>query len=181
MKRCSWANSDLLIQYHDEIWGKEEHNDQQLFKMLILEGLQAGLSWEIVLKKEKAYEEAIDQFDYAKIALYDNQKIEELLLNPLLIRNRRKMNGLVKNAIAFMKVQKEYGSFNQYIWSFTDFKQVKHQYINESDIPSQDELSQTISKDLKKKGFTFVGPTIIYSFMQAIGIYNDHIIDCDFY
>lgn len=181
MKRCSWAYSDILIKYHDEVWGKEEHDEQQLFKMLILEGLQAGLSWEIILKKEKAYQEAIDDFDYKKIALYDDQKMEELLSNPLLIRNKRKMNALKKNAIAFLEVQKEYGSFNHYIWSFVNHKQVKHHYIHESDIPSKDDLSEKISKDLKKKGFIFVGPTIIYSYLQAMGIYNDHVIDCDFY
>lgn len=181
MKRCSWAYSDILIKYHDEVWGKEEHDEKQLFKMLILEGLQAGLSWEIILKKEKAYQEAIDDFDYHKIASYDDKKMEELLTNPLLIRNKRKMNALKKNANAFLNVQKEYGSFDKYIWSFVDHKQVKHHYVYESDIPTKDELSEEISKDLKKKGFIFVGPTIIYSYLQAIGIYNDHVVDCDFY
>lgn len=181
MKRCKWAQSDISIKYHDEVWGKEEHDDQQLFKMLILEGLQAGLSWEIVLKKEEAYNQAIDNFDYHKIALYDNRKIEELLMNPLLIRNKRKMNALVKNAKAYIEVQEEYDSFDRYIWSFVNNKQIKHHYTDEKDIPSYDELSIKISKDLKKKGFSFVGPTIIYSYLQAIGIYNDHVVDCDFY
>lgn len=181
MKRCKWAYSDILVKYHDEIWGKEEHTEKQLFKMLILEGLQAGLSWEIVLKKEEAYKEAIDDFDYYKIALYDEEKIEDLLQDSRLIRNRRKMNALVKNAKAFIKVQKEYKSFDEYIWSFVDYKQVKHHYTDEKDIPASDDLSTKISKDLKKKGFTFVGPKIIYSYLQAIGIYNDHVIDCDFY
>ena len=181
MKRCKWAYSDILIKYHDEVWGKEEHREKQLFKMLILEGLQAGLSWEIVLKKEEAYKDAIDDFDYEMIALYDEHKIEELLKNEKLIRNKRKMNALVKNSKAFIEVQKEYGSFDKYIWGFVDNKQIKHHYINEKDIPASDELSERISKDLKKKGFTFVGPTIIYSYLQAIGIYNDHVVDCDFY
>lgn len=181
MKRCQWASSNILIKYHDEIWGKEEHDDQQLFKMLILEGLQAGLSWEIILKKEEAYELAIDHFDYHKIAYYDEKKINELLNNKMLIRNKRKMNGIVKNAKAFLQIQKDYQSFNNFIWSYVDYKQIKHHYHKEEEIPAYDELSTKISNDLKKKGFIFVGPTIIYSFLQAIGIYNDHVIDCDFY
>lgn len=181
MKRCNWAYSDILIKYHDEVWGKEQHDEIQLFKMLILEGLQAGLSWEIVLKKEEAYCQAIDNFDYHKIAMYDENKITELLNNKLLIRNKRKMNALVKNAKAFLKIQEEYGSFDSYIWSYVGYHQIKHSYVNEEDVLGYDELSTKISNDLKKKGFLFVGPTIIYSYLQAIGIYNDHIIDCDFY
>lgn len=181
MKRCQWAYSDILMKYHDEVWGIPEHDDQQLFKMLILEGLQAGLSWEIILKKEKAYSEAIDDFDFHLIAKYNDSKIEELLMNKELIRNKRKMNALVKNAKAFIEVQKQYGSFDEYIWSYVNYKQVKHHYEYEKDVPSFDDLSIEISKDLKKKGFIFVGPTIVYSYLQAIGIYNDHVIDCDFY
>lgn len=181
MKRCKWAYSDILIKYHDKVWGRPQHDDKQLFKMLILEGLQAGLSWEIVLKKEDSYSKAIDDFDYYKIAKYDNYKIEELLSNKELIRNKRKMDALVKNAVAFIDVQKQYGSFDAYIWSYVDYKQIKHSYRYEEDIPAYDDLSMKISKDLKKKGFTFVGPTIIYSYLQAIGIYNDHVVDCDFY
>ena len=181
MKRCKWAYSDILIKYHDEVWGKEQHDEKQLFKMLILEGLQAGLSWEIVLKKEDAYSQAVDDFDFCKIALYDEKKIEDLLNNKLLIRNKRKMNALIKNAKAFIEVEKEFGSFDNYIWSYVDNKQIKHHYIHEEDVPSYDELSTRISKDLKKRGFIFVGPTIIYSYLQAIGIYNDHIVECDFY
>lgn len=181
MKRCAWAYSDELREYHDHVWGVAQHDETMLFKMLILEGLQAGLSWEIVLKKEQAYEKALDSFDYRKIATYDNQKYEELMNTPLLIKNKLKMKAIITNAIAFMKVQEEMGSFDCYIWGFVDYQQVKHHYHNSKEIPSYDELSTRISTDLKKRGFKFVGPTIIYSYLQAIGIYNDHEIDCDFY
>lgn len=181
MKRCVWAYSDILIDYHDHIWGKPQHDERMLFKMLILEGLQAGLSWEIILKKEKAYEEALDHFDYIKISQYDHQKYEELMNTPLLIKNKLKMKSIITNAQAFIKVQKEYKTFDSYIWSFTNGKQIKHRYVHSSDVPTYDELSTQISIDLKKKGFRFVGPTIVYSYLQAIGIYNDHEIDCDFY
>ena len=181
MKRCAWAYSDILIKYHDEVWGKEEHDDKKLYKMLILEGLQAGLSWEIILKKEEAYENAIDHFDYHKIALYDDIKIIELLNTPGLIKNTLKMNAIVKNAKAFIKIQEEFGSFDYYIWSYVHHASVKHCYAHSSDVPTCDELSTVISKDLKKRGFSFVGPTIIYSYLQAIGIYNDHEIECDLY
>lgn len=180
MKRCAWANSDFLKKYHDEIWGKEEHDDKFLFKMLILEGLQAGLSWEIILKKEDAYCKAIDNFDYLKISKYGKEKIEELLKNPLLIRNKLKMNAIVKNANAFIQVQKEFGSFDKYIWNYVDYKQIDHHYTSSDEVPAYDDLSLKISKDLKKRGFSFVGPTIIYSYLQAIGIYNDHEIDCKY-
>lgn len=181
MKRCVWAYSDELREYHDYIWGKEQHDETMLFKMLILEGLQAGLSWEIVLKKEKAYEEALDAFDYHIIANYDEQKYNELMLSPILIKNKLKMKAIISNAYAFIKVQEEYGSFDKYIWSYVNYEQVKHQYTTTKEQPTFDELSTTISKDLKNKGFKFIGPTIIYSYLQAIGIYNDHELDCDFY
>jgi DNA-3-methyladenine glycosylase I len=180
MKRCSWANSQIMKDYHDNVWGKEQHDDQQLFKMLILEGLQAGLSWEIILKKEKDYEKAIDHFDYYKIALYDENKLNELLLNPKLIRNKIKMNSIITNAKAFIKVIEEYGSFDHYIWAYVNYKQIDHQYHTSKEIPSYDELSTKISNDLKKKGFKFVGPTIIYSYMQAIGMINDHELTCEY-
>lgn len=180
MKRCAWAYSDILIKYHDEVWGKPQHNERELYKMLILEGLQAGLTWELILKKEDAYEKALDHFDYQKISLYDDEKIEELLNTPILIKNRLKMNAIVKNAKAFLCVQEQYGSFDNYIWSYVDYKPIKHHYQHSKDVPAYDELSLKISKDLKKKGFSFVGKTIIYSYLQAIGIYNDHEMNCDF-
>lgn len=181
MKRCAWAYNEILVDYHDHIWGRQQHDEKMLFKMLILEGLQAGLSWEIILKKEKAYEDALDCFDYQKIAQYDDEKYNELMQTPHLIKNKLKMKAIIKNAQAFLEVQQKYGSFDQYIWSFVDYQQIKHHYATSEDVPSYDELSTTISKDLKKKGFCFVGPTIIYSYLQAIGIYNDHEVDCDFY
>ncbi len=181
MKRCAWAKNQLLNDYHDHIWGKPQHDEKMLFKMLILEGLQAGLSWEIILKKEEAYRQALDDFDYKKIALYDERKYEELMNTPYLIKNKLKMKAIITNAKAFLGVQKEFQSFDSYIWSFVDFKPIAHTYQASSDVPSFDELSTRISHDLKKRGFRFVGPTIIYSYLQAIGIYNDHEIDCDFY
>lgn len=181
MKRCAWAYSDELREYHDYVWGIPQHDEVMLYKMLILEGLQAGLSWEIILKKEKAYEEALDGFDYQKIAQYDEDKYNELMNTPLLIKNKLKMRAIISNAIAFIKVQDEFGTFDNYIWSFVDFQPIKHGYKTSKEVPAYDELSEKISKDLKKRGFKFIGPTIIYSYLQAIGIYNDHEKDCDFY
>ncbi|MEG0276610.1 MAG: DNA-3-methyladenine glycosylase I [Coprobacillus sp.] len=181
MKRCAWAYSDELREYHDKIWGKEQHDEVMLYKMLVLEGLQAGLSWEIVLKKEKAYEEALDNFDYHMIAGYDEDKYNELMETPVLIKNKLKMKSIILNAHAFIEVQKEYGSFDKYIWSYVNNQQVKHSYHSSKEVPAFDDLSTQISKDLKKKGFRFVGPTIIYSYLQAIGIYNDHEVECAFY
>lgn len=181
MKRCAWAYNDELKDYHDHVWGKPQHDEVMLYKMLILEGLQAGLSWEIILKKEKAYEKALDNFDYHQIALYDEAKYDELMKTPLLIKNKLKMKAIISNAQAFIRVQKEYESFDQYIWSYVHYQPIQHHYQNSQDVPAYDELSTQISQDLKKKGFKFVGPTIIYSYLQAIGIYNDHEIDCDFY
>ena len=177
MKRCSWVTSEVLKQYHDEIWGIPTHDEKQLYKMLILEGLQAGLSWEVILKKEHLYDKALDHYDYHKISQYDEDKYNELMNTDGLIKNKLKMKSIIQNAKAFIKVQEEYGSFDHYIWSYTDYKTIVHYYDT---LVSFDDLSITISKDLKKKGFTFVGPTIIYSYLQAIGIYNDHDIDCDF-
>lgn len=181
VKRCAWAYNEDLIKYHDEVWGIPEHDEKMLYKMLILEGLQAGLSWDIILKKEKAYEEALDGFDYQKIACYDEKEYQRLMETPILIKNKLKMKAIINNAQVFMNVQKEYGSFDNYIWSYTNYQQIKHHYHHSKDVPPFDELSTQISNDLKKKGFKFVGPTIIYSYLQAIGIYNDHEVDCDFY
>ena len=181
MKRCAWAYNDELREYHDHIWGQPQHDEVMLYRMLILEGLQAGLSWDIVLKKEKAYEQALDHFEYEKIAKYNEDKYQELMQTPLLIKNKLKMKAIITNAQAFIKVQDEFKSFDHYIWSYVNFKPIKHHYHSSSEVPAFDELSQLISKDLKKRVFKFVGPTIIYSYLQAIGIYNDHEIDCDFY
>lgn len=180
MKRCAWAYSDELKEYHDHIWGKPQHDEKMLFRMLILEGLQAGLSWEVVLKKEKAYEKALDYFNFHKIAQYQEEKYNELMETPLLIKNKLKMRAIISNAKAFIRVQEEFGSFDKYIWSYVGYQQIVHDYSTGQDVPSFDELSTEISHDLKKRGFKFVGPTIIYSYLQAIGIYNDHELTCDF-
>ncbi len=181
MKRCQWAYNERLRKYHDHVWGKPEHDERQLYKMLILEGLQAGLSWDIILKKESLYEQALDHFDYHLIALYDQNKYNELMHTEGLIKNHLKMQAIITNAKAFLDIQKQYGSFDYFIWSYVHHKPVLHHYQSSQDIPAFDELSTQISKDLKKHGFRFVGPTIIYSYLQAIGIYNDHEINCDFY
>jgi DNA-3-methyladenine glycosylase I len=177
MNRCRWANPNnkKYLDYHDNEWGIESHDDNYLFEMLLLESFQAGLSWECVLNKREAFRNAFDSFDYNKIAKYDNKKIEELINNKDIIRNKLKVNASVKNAKVFIEIQKEYGSFDKYIWSFTNGKIIK----NETDeFKPTSKLSDDISKDLKKRGMTFVGSTIIYSYLQAIGIINDHEINC---
>lgn len=181
MKRCQWADNEYLQAYHDNVWGKPQHDERQLYKMLILEGLQAGLSWDIILKKESFYDQALDYFDYHRIALYDQKKYEKLMQTDGLIKNRLKMQAIITNAKAFLEIQKLYGSFDSFIWSYVDNQPIVHHYKSSRDIPAFDDLSTQISKDLKKYGFRFVGPTIIYSYLQAIGIYNDHEINCDFY
>lgn len=179
MQRCSWStNEDIYIRYHDEEWGVPVHDDRKLFEFLILEGAQAGLSWITILKRREAYRDAFDQFDPEKVARYDETKIEELLQRSDLIRNKLKIRSAVTNAQAFLKVQDEFGSFDQYIWSFVDGKPVQNKWEKLSEIPAQTPLSVKISKDLKKRGFKFVGPTIVYAHMQATGMVNDHLVDC---
>nr|WP_228492083.1 DNA-3-methyladenine glycosylase I [Prolixibacter sp. NT017] len=179
MHRCSWStNEDIYIRYHDEEWGVPVHDDRKLFEFLILEGAQAGLSWITILKRREAYRDAFDQFDPEKVARYDAAKIEELLQRPDLIRNRLKINSAVTNAQAFLKVQEEFGSFDKYIWSFVDGKPIQNKWKKLNEIPAQTRLSVKISKDLKKRGFKFVGPTIVYAHMQATGMVNDHLVDC---
>ncbi|MCD7951172.1 MAG: DNA-3-methyladenine glycosylase I [Erysipelotrichaceae bacterium] len=178
MNRCSWAKSDLMIAYHDHEWGVPLHDEKALFELLILEGLQAGLSWEIVLKKRELYREAVDNFDYQKISMYDENKYDELMNTSGLIKNKLKMKAIISNAQAYIKIQEEFGSFDIYIWSYVNNQQIIHEYEHFSEAPTFDDLSTEISKDLKKYGFKFVGPTIIYSYLQAIGIYDDHEISC---
>ncbi|MCP3966248.1 MAG: DNA-3-methyladenine glycosylase I [Lentisphaerae bacterium] len=180
MKRCKWCdeNSKLYTEYHDHEWGIPVHEDIKLFEMLILEGMQAGLSWLTILRKRENFRAAFDDFDYRKIALYDTEKITELLQNTGIIRNRLKINTVIKNAQAFLNIQHEFESFDNYIWKFVDFKPIQNNFKKTEDIPAQTELSKGISKDLKKRGMNFVGPTIIYSFMQAVGMVNDHEISC---
>ena len=178
--RCGWAKGEKDILYHDTEWGVPSHDDGYIFEMLILEGFQAGLSWNTILQKRENFRKAFDNFDYKKIAEYDTTKLSELLKNEGIIRNRLKINSTVTNAIAFMKVQKEFGSFAEYIWNFTDNKRIINKWKELSEVPATSELSDKISKDLKKRGFKFVGSTIIYSFLQAIGIIDDHLISCPY-
>lgn len=178
MKRCHWVNENnpLYVKYHDEEWCKPSHEDNYLFEMLMLESFQAGLSWECILNKRENFKVAFDNFDYHKIANYNENKIKELLENTGIIRNKLKIAASINNAKVFMTIQKEFTSFDNYIWSFTNNKIIK----NESEEPiSSSPLSDEISKDLKKRGMKFVGTTIIYSYLQAIGIINDHEKDCD--
>ena len=178
MKRCSWATNDLNIGYHDTEWGVPLHDDRGLFEFLILEGAQAGLSWDTILRKRDNYRAAFDNFDVAKVAKYTDAKCAKLLLNEGIIRNRLKIASAVSNAKAFLRVQKEFGSFDKYIWSFVDAKPLvgKRKVIGE--VPAKTEISYTLSKDLKKRGFNFVGSTIMYAFMQATGMVNDHLTTC---
>ena len=177
--RCSWAKEDpLLIEYHDNEWGSPIHNDNLLFEFLVLEGAQAGLSWVTVLKKRENYREAFDNFDPAKIAGYNDVKVEELMDNPGIIRNRRKILSAIINAKAVLNIQEEFGSFDSYIWQFVGGKAIQNKWKRTEDLPPFTFESENMSKDLKKRGFTFVGPTICYAFMQAVGMVNDHVVDC---
>jgi len=178
--RCGWAKGEKDILYHDTEWGVPSHDDRYIFEMLILEGFQAGLSWNTILQKRENFRKAFDNFDYRKMAEYDEMKLNELLKNEGIIRNRLKINSTVTNARAFMKVQEEFGSFAKYIWNFTDNKRIINKWKELSEVPATSELSDKISKDLKKRGFKFVGSTIIYSFLQAIGIIDDHLINCPY-
>ena len=179
--RCGWElSSDKMKAYHDHRWCKPEHDDQELFAMLILEGAQAGLSWSTIINREENYRKAIDEIDPQVVAAYDEDKIRELMQNEGIIRNRRKMEAAVLNARAFLEVQKEFGSFDRYIWSFTNGEVIDHHLQRLEDVPAATELSEKVSKDLKKRGFKFVGPTIVYSYLQGIGVYNDHLESCDF-
>ena len=179
-KRCQWVSlkNPLYLKYHDEEWGVPVHDDKKLFAKLILDGAQAGLSWFTILKKRENYKKAFDGWDYKKIAKYDEGKIGELLKNKGIVRNKLKIESVIKNAKSFMDIQKEFGSFDKYIWGFVNGKTIQNKFKKMSDLPAKTELSDTISKDLKKRGMNFVGPTIIYAYMQAIGIVNDHTVDC---
>ncbi len=178
MKRCTWASNELNIPYHDTEWGVPVHDDRRSFEFLILEGAQAGLSWDTILRKREAYRVAFDNFDAAKVARYSEAKCTKLMLNEGIIRNRLKIASAVRNAKAFLEVQKEFGSFDKYIWGFVDYKPLDNKLKNHADVPAKTEISDAISKDLKKRGFNFVGSTIIYAFMQATGIVNDHLTSC---
>ena len=176
--RCSWATNDLSIRYHDEEWGTPTHDDATLFEFLILEGAQAGLSWDTILKKRENYRAAFDHFDPKKIARYDSRKVQSLMNNADIIRNRLKIASAIQNAKAFLKVQDEFGSFDAYIWQFTGESPIVNSRRSMSEVPARTPESDAMSKDIKKRGFSFVGTTICYAFMQAVGMVNDHLIGC---
>ncbi len=179
MKRCDWANSNSLeMEHHDKEWGVPIHDDRLLFEMLILESAQAGLSWVTILKKRKGYRSAFDNFDAKKIAKYTDKKFEKLLHNPDIVRHKQKISATIENAKQFLKIQDEHGSFDTYIWSFIEGKPIKNKWKSASDVPASTSISEAMSKDLKKRGFKFVGPTTCYAFMQAVGMVNDHLISC---
>ncbi|MDD2402509.1 MAG: DNA-3-methyladenine glycosylase I, partial [Clostridia bacterium] len=178
-KRCDWAGTDpLYIAYHDEEWGAPVHDDRLLFEFLVLEGAQAGLSWITILKKREAYRQAFDNFDPVRVAEYSEEKVQALLNNPGIIRNKRKIYSAIQNARAFLDIKSEYKTFDQYIWQFVGGKPIKNNWKGTKDVPTETKESSKMSKDLKKRGFTFVGPTICYAYMQAVGMVNDHVIDC---
>lgn len=178
ISRCTWASNDLNIPYHDAEWGVPLHDDRALFEFLVLEGAQAGLSWDTILRKRENYRKAFDNFEPAKVARYSEAKCAKLLQNEGIIRNRLKIASAVRNAKAFLAVQKEFGSFDAYIWAFIGGKPVVNKWKNVGDVPAKTEISDAISKDLKKRGFNFVGSTIMYAFMQATGMVNDHLTTC---
>lgn len=178
-KRCEWPGTDpLYVDYHDNEWGVPVHDDRQLFEMIVLDGAQAGLSWITILRRRESYREAFDNFDVRKVALYDDRKIERLLQDPGIIRNRLKVNSAVKNAQAFLRVVEEFGTFDEYIWGFTGHRTIHNRWKALSELPAKTPESDAMSKDLKKRGFSFVGSTICYAFMQAAGMVNDHVNDC---
>ena len=179
--RCDWANSDQRMQqYHDVEWGIPQHNDQKLFEMLTLEGAQAGLSWATILSRREGYRKAFKDFNVNLISKFTNEDFERLMKDKDIIRNQLKIKSTISNAIAFIEVQKEFNSFDNYIWSFTNNKTIINDFNKLNEVPAETILSNEISKDLKKRGFTFVGPTITYAFMQSIGIVNDHLNTCFF-
>ena len=179
IQRCPWpSNDELMIRYHDEEWGVPLHDDQKLFEFMVLDAFQAGLSWKTVLHKRENFRKAMDGFDFLKIAFYDQVKINDLLGDPGIIRNKAKIHGTIQNARCFIEVQKEFGSFDTYIWSFTGGKTLVNKWVTPGELPAKSELSDRISKDLVKRGFKFVGSTICYAFLQAAGIVNDHLTTC---
>lgn len=177
--RCAWAGSDpLYVAYHDQEWGVPVHDDRLLFEFLILEGAQAGLSWSTILRKRENYRQAYDNFEPQKVASYDDRKIAELLSNPGIVRNRRKVETSISNAGLFMDIQQECGSFDAYVWSYVGGQPVHNQWRSLSEVPARTAESDALSKDLIRRGFKFTGSTILYAFMQAVGMVNDHTVDC---
>ena len=178
VKRCEWATAEPNLSYHDKEWGVPQHDDQKLFEFLILEGAQAGLSWVTILKRREGYRKAFANFDAKKVAKFNEKKISLLLKDESIIRNRLKINSAINNAKQFLKIQKEFGTFDKYLWSFVDHKPIKNKFKKLSDLPSSTMVSEKMSIDLKNRGFNFVGPTICYALMQAIGMVNDHTTGC---
>jgi len=176
--RCPWAKGEQYVAYHDREWGVPVHDDRLLFEFLILEGAQAGLSWETILKKRESYRAAFDRFDAPKIARYDEAKREALMGNAGIVRNRLKIASAIQNANAFLEVQHEFGSFDYYLWRFVDGAPQQNHWKSMSEVPASTATSDALSKDLKQRGFKFVGSTICYAFMQAVGMVNDHLVDC---
>lgn len=179
MKRCDWVSTDeLYINYHDNEWGKPVYDDATIFEFLLLESFQAGLSWITILKKREHFRDAFDQFDYKKIAYYSQEKVDALMQNAGIVRNRLKILATINNAQRFLEVQKEFGTFSAYIWSFVGGKPLVNSFKSIKEVPATTEISDALSKDLKKRGFKFLGSTVVYAHMQATGMVNDHIVDC---
>ncbi len=178
VSRCPWAASELSVAYHDREWGVPVHDDRSLFEFLVLEGAQAGLSWETILRKRNRYREVFDHFDPALVARYGEEKVAALLADPGIVRNRLKIAAAVANAKAFLKLQAEFGSFDGYLWRFVDGTPRQNAWAELADLPAETEESRALSRDLKRRGFRFVGPTICYAFMQAVGMVNDHLVGC---
>ncbi len=177
--RCPWAGSDpLYLRYHDSEWGVPVHDDRHFFEMLVLEGAQAGLAWITILRKREGYRDAFDGFDPAVVARYDDRRVEALLGNPAIVRNRLKVESAVTNARAFLRVQEEHGSFDRYVWRFVDGRPRQNRWESMEEVPAETSESRAMSRDLKGRGFRFVGPTICYAFMQATGLVNDHLVGC---
>jgi len=176
--RCGWASTPVLVAYHDTEWGVPVHDDRTLFEFLVLEGAQAGLSWQTILQRRQGYRQAFANFDPNAVARFGPEQVEALMSNPGVIHNRRKLEAAVQNAGAFLKVQEEFGSFDRYIWRFVDGESRVNQWRTLAEVPATTGESEAMSRDLKRRGFTFVGPTICYAFMQAVGMVNDHLVDC---
>jgi len=178
MNRCNWVSDNIHIKYHDTEWGVPLHDDKKLFEFLILDGMQSGLSWKIILKKRSAFRKAFDNFNAKKISKYGESEIKRLLEDKGIIRNKRKIESVVNNAKKFLDIKKEFGTFDSYVWSFTNYKTIVNRFKKWEDIPAISKESDAMSMDLRARGFTFVGPTICYAFMQTIGMVNDHVLDC---
>ncbi len=177
--RCAWAGTDpLYVKYHDEEWGVPSHDDRHLFEMLVLEGAQAGLSWITILRKREGYRAAFDDFDVESVARYDRRRVEKLMQNPAIVRNRLKIESAIANARATLEAVDEFGSLDALLWSFVEGRPIVNRWKSLKELPAQTDASQAMSRALKKRGFRFVGPTVCYAFMQAVGMVNDHVVDC---